>query len=486
MSQPKVVIIGAGIVGCAVADELTERGWTDVTVLEQGPLFATGGSSSHAPGLVFQTNPSKTMTEFARYTVEKYVALGVFNQVGGLEVATTPARWADLRRKHGWATSWGLDAHLRTPEECAALHPLLDPGKILGGYHTPDRRAGPRGRRRRGAGAPGHRARGAVPRRTRRSSTSAPTAGGSPAWSPPPTTFDADIVVCCAGFWGPKVGRLVGQAIPLQPLAHQYATTTPLPALAGATADATAPILRHQDADLYFREIGDRVGIGSYAHRPMPVDVLAEFASHADAPVMPSMLAFTEEDFAPSWRDAVELLPALGESKVEEAFNGIFSFTTDGFPLIGESRDTPGFWVCEAVWVTHSAGVARALAESLVDGRASIDVHECDLHRFEEIQLSPEFVARRGAQNFVEVYDVVHPLQPMEDPRPLRVSPFYARQQELGAIFLEAAGWERPALVRDQPRGRGARRATSGPAGTGRRSPPPRRGPPASGSRSTT
>ena len=66
--HPKVVIVGAGIVGCALADELTQRGWTDVTVLDQGPLFSTGGSSSHAPGLVFQTNPSKTMTDLATYT----------------------------------------------------------------------------------------------------------------------------------------------------------------------------------------------------------------------------------------------------------------------------------------------------------------------------------------------------------------------------------------------------------------------------------
>ena len=51
--MPKVVIIGAGIVGCALADELTSRGWTDVTGLDQGPLYTTGGSSSHPPGLVF-------------------------------------------------------------------------------------------------------------------------------------------------------------------------------------------------------------------------------------------------------------------------------------------------------------------------------------------------------------------------------------------------------------------------------------------------
>ena len=72
MAGPRVVVIGAGIVGCSLADELVLRGWSDVTVVDQGPLFAAGGSTSHAPGLVFQTNGSKTMAEFARYTVEKF------------------------------------------------------------------------------------------------------------------------------------------------------------------------------------------------------------------------------------------------------------------------------------------------------------------------------------------------------------------------------------------------------------------------------
>ena len=39
-------------------------------------------------------------------------------------------------------------------------------------------------------------------------------------------------------------------------------------------------------------------------------------------------------------------------------------------------------------------------------------------------------------------------MQPMEEPRPLRTSPFYARHRELGAYFLEASGWERPQWFR--------------------------------------
>lgn len=37
-ARPRVVIIGAEIVGCSLAGDLTERGWTNVTVVEQGRI----------------------------------------------------------------------------------------------------------------------------------------------------------------------------------------------------------------------------------------------------------------------------------------------------------------------------------------------------------------------------------------------------------------------------------------------------------------
>ncbi|MFF3315036.1 FAD-dependent oxidoreductase [Streptomyces sp. NPDC003035] len=449
-TSPRVVIIGAGIVGCSLADELTARGWTDVTVLEQGPLPAPGGSTSHAPGLVFRTSPSKTLSAFATYTVEKFGALEVdglpcFDAVGGLELATTEERWAELHRRAGYAASWGIRGELVSAARCKELWPLLDESKVLGGFHTPDdglaravlacraqrERAESRGARflERHTVTGIERADGRV--------TGVVTDRG---------VFPADHVVSAAGFWGPVVGRMAGVDVPLLPLAHQYAKTRPLPELAGADderAEASRPILRFQDRDLYFREHADRIGIGSYAHRPLPVDPFT-VPSYDQAAVMPSSLAFTPEDFAPSWEDCRELLPALAGSEIEEGFNGVFSFTPDGMPLLGEARSLRGFWLAEAVWVTHSAGAAKAVAEWMVDGRPAVDVHACDLARFEDAQRSPAYVHDRGARQFVEVYDVLHPLQPMEEPRPLRVSPFHTRQRELGAYFLEGGGWERP------------------------------------------
>ncbi|MFI7011078.1 FAD-dependent oxidoreductase [Streptomyces sp. NPDC050145] len=451
---PRVVVIGAGIVGCSLADELTARGWSDVTVLEQGPLPAPGGSTSHAPGLVFQTGPSKTLTAFARYTVEKFNSLEVdglscFNPVGGLELATTEERWADLHRKAGWAASWGVRGELVSAARCKELWPLVDESKVLGGFHTPDdglaravlacRAQMTRAQERGATFLERHTVTGIEQEDGR--VTGVVTDRG---------TFPADHVVSAAGFWGPVIGRMAGIDIPLLPLAHQYAKTKPLPALEGVNdprTEASKPILRFQDRDLYFREHTDRIGIGSYAHKPLPVDPFAVpgyDAARAKNMDMPSSYPFTEEDWAPSWEDCRRLLPALRDAEIEEGFNGVFSFTPDGMPVLGESRDLRGFWLAEAVWVTHSAGVAKAVAEWMVDGRPSLDLHECDLTRFEDAQRSPAYVHDRGARQFVEVYDVIHPLQTMEQPRPLRVSPFYARQQELGAHFLEGGGWERP------------------------------------------
>jgi dimethylglycine oxidase len=450
-NSARVVIIGAGIVGANLADELTARGFDQVTVVDQGPLPLAGGSTSHAPGLVFQVSASKTMTEFATYTIQKLQGLEVdgqwcFNQVGGLEVATSPDRLADLHRRHGWLTSWGVDSTVIDADACLRLHPLLNPNEVLGGLHVPTdglakasravvaltRRAQSHGARFQGS------SRVVGIEQSGGRVTGVRTEDG---------VLPADIVVCCAGYWGREVGALAGMRVPLLPLAHQYVKTGQVGPLVGRVdelREADLPILRNQADDLYFRQHGDRVGIGSYGHRPMPADPAESEDRSVTADSMPSMLPFTEEDFAPAWQRCQQLLPALGSAKVEVGFNGIFSFTPDGGPLIGESPDVRGFWIAEAVWVTHSAGVAKAVAQLLADGRSEYDLHGCDVARFEDFQLAADYVEQTSTQSFVEVYDLVHPLQPRSSPRNLRVSPFHVRQQQLGAVFLEGGGWERP------------------------------------------
>lgn len=388
------------------------------------------------------------MSYMAQYTVEKFLSLehdgkAGFEQVGGLEIATTPERLTDLQRRLGWARTWGLDLRVVTPEECVELQPLLDINRVLGGlYHELDGAA--RAVVAVNAQLQNAQARG-VTVLERHEVIGIRTEGGAVVGVDTDRgSIDAELVICCAGIWGPKIAEMVGMTLPMTVLAHQVAWTEPMASLASHTAEATRPMLRHMDEGLYYRDRFDRLEIGSFAHRPMvvrPTDIL----SFDEALVMPSVQAFTEDDFAAQWQDTQRLMPETQHAKVEGGMNGLMAFTVDDFPLLGPSPEVSGFWVAEGVWVTHSAGVGKAMAEWLVDGRSSTyDLHECDVNRFEPHQLAPAFIQHKNIQNFREVYNVKHPLEPMERPRPLRVSPFYDRQRELGAYFLEGSGWERP------------------------------------------
>lgn len=442
-----VVIIGAGIVGSSLADQLTQLGCTNVVVLEQGSLFRPGGSTSHAPGGVFQTNFSRTMTQFAQETVRRYSELELdghpcFLGGGSIEFAATRERWEDLKRKHGVATSWGLESELISPAECAQRVPILDLSRVYGGLFVPTDGIA-KAVRAVEAMTRLSIARGAVFHGTTEVIGIDISNGRVRAVETSRGRFDADAVVSCAGIWGPRISRMVGLPMPLVPMEHQYVETGPLAELAGETEEVSHPVLRHQDRAMYFRQHHDRYGVGSYQHRPLPVSA-DDLRPYDDSEVMPSVVPFTPEDFMPAWNDAVELLPALRGAKFSRPINGIFSFTPDGFPILGESSRVRGFWMAEAVWITHAVGVAKSVAEWMVEGVPAIDLRQCDVERYEPYAQSPSYVMERSKQAYIEVYDIKHPLEPMEAPRPIRVSPFYPREVALGGTFLEAVGWERP------------------------------------------
>jgi len=442
----QVVIIGAGIVGCSAAYHLTRKGCVDVVVLEQGPLFATGGSTSHAPGLMFQLNASKMVTELARYSRELYKGVEVdgepgFHEAGSVEVATTSERWEDLKRKEGLARSWGLDAHLIGPDEAARRAPLLDARRLRGALCVPGDGVAQAVRVAEFLAREAV-TRGAEFRAHTRVTGIEVACGRVRAVVTPAGRIEAENVLVCAGIWGPAVGRMAGVAIALSPMQHQYVKTAPLPELAGQTAEIAQPLVRHQDRSMYGRQHGACYGIGSYRHEPLLVDV-AHIPRHEES-ATPSILPFTQEDFAPALADAVDLMPALRGVDLPYTINGMFSFTPDGHSLLGESLDVRGFWVAEAIWVTHAGGAGKVMAEWMLDGTPGLDVHEADLNRFHAHAVEAPYVRTRAAQQYREVYDIIHPLQGIAAPRSLRLGPFHRRLEELGAVFFESAGWERP------------------------------------------
>jgi glycine cleavage system aminomethyltransferase T/glycine/D-amino acid oxidase-like deaminating enzyme len=448
--RAQLVVIGAGIVGASAAYHLAELGITDVLVLEQGPLFETGGSTSHAPGLVFQTNGSRTMCRLAQYSVELYAGLEAegepaWHGVGGIEVATTEARMQELKRRRGFALAYGIEGtELLTPEETAERIPILDPGHVLGSYHVPSDGIAKGVRVASALGAMA-RAKGVAFEGGVRVTGFDIRDGSVRGVRTEKGDIECEQVLVCAGIWGPTIGGMAGVPIPLAVVQHQLVWTRPLPELAAdAATEVVHPILRHQDVSLYYRQRGDRYALGNYRHEPILFEP-DDLRPYRGGEPLPSVEPFTPEDFEVAYEESVRLLPPVKDMLDDAtAINGMFSFTPDMGSIVGESADVRGFWICEAAWVTHAGGMGRMAAEWIVVGEPSMDLAEADANRFYPFMTTAPYVRARGAQQYREVYDIIHPLQQMSHPRQLRLTPFHRRHEELGAEFFSGAGWERP------------------------------------------
>ena len=472
----ETVIIGAGAVGCSVAYHLSELGAEDIVVVDQGPLPVTGGSSVHAPGIMFQTSPSKIQTKAAYYTSRLLSDAGVYDEVGGIEVARSEDRMDFLERRVENATAYGLpDPQLLSPEEVTEHLPLVDEDEILGGYYSPtDGRVD-------GIGAlQWYMEQTPATFVGDTEVTDIVTADGEvQAIETNKGRIDCDRCVMATNNWGYQTGQLAGVDLPIAPVEHQYVVTEPLEELAGAGSSMGEnttgldvpgnrdiqeamsegphqPVGRDQDHSLYFRTHGDRLGMGSYNHETLSVDP-DDMGTNSDDR-QASVRGFTEEHWTqPTHRGRDksakqafdELLPTTADVDYEVTENGIFVFTPDGMPAIGETAQVSGLWSALAIWWTHSGGYGRILAEWMENGTprlpsGPVDTGGVHVRRFEPHAGEKDYFVDRGAKRYEQVYSIVEPRWQATDHRGLRRSPFYSHEADLGAEFYQGGGWETP------------------------------------------
>src|SRR5258707_12077541 len=335
-TRASAIIIGAGIVGNSLAYHLARLGWTDLVLVDKGPMPNPGGSTGHASNFIFPIEYSKMMMELTRDSTEQYQALGVFTQSGGIEVARTQARMQELRRRCTQAKSWGIPAELLSPGEVNKLVPYLDESVILGGAHFPtvgvvdSLRAGTlmrEGAKRAGALTvmPGTEVHGIA------------VAGGRVrAVTTKAGEIETENVVICCGVWSPRIARMAGARLALTPTVHQMISVGPIALFADTPGEISYPIVRDVDTNMYERQHGGDLEVGSYAHRPIivPPD---EIPSIEGSVLSPTELPFPSERFDPQLEQALELMPELlGDEKagIRYAINGLISMTPDGHPLL--------------------------------------------------------------------------------------------------------------------------------------------------------
>ncbi len=442
-----VVIIGAGIVGNSMAYHLARLGWKDIVLLDKGSLPNPGGSTGHASNFIFLVDHSKEMTKFTLDSVRQYKELGVFTQSGGIEVARTPERMEELKRRRASGKSWGVDeTEMISTGQVKALVPFIAADIILGGFSTP------------GVGTVDS-LRGGTLMRERAQQMGALQVFASTEITGMDVAdgrirgvrtnkgdIRAETVVICCGIWSPRIARMAGAHIPLTPAVHQMISVGPVPQFADTVGEIKFPIVRDMDTNMYERQHGFDMEVGSYAHRPIlwePDDIPSIEAS----PLSPTEQPFTKEDFDPQLEQALELMPdILGNEQVgiRYAINGLLSLTPDGFPILGETPEVKGLWSVSAIWIKEAPGIARTMAEWMTDGNPEIDPTGSDIARFYDHQKTKRHVKARSGEGFNKTYGLVHPREQWASNRNVRRSPFYERETALGAFFFETVGWERP------------------------------------------
>ena len=263
-------MIGAGIVGNSIAYHLARLGWRDLVLLDKGPLPNPGGSTGHASNFIFPVDHSREMTALTRDSVDQYARLGVLTVCGGIEVARTEERMQELARRMASAASWGVEGvSLVTPAEIKELVPYIDESVIVGGFYSE------------GVGVVDSLRAGTLMREQAQETGTLTVSANNEVLGIDVERgrvgrirtnrgdIETEAVVICCGVWSPRVARMAGASIPLTPAVHQMIDIGPVPRFADAKSAIEFPIVRDMDTNMYERQDGSGLEVGSYAHRPI-------------------------------------------------------------------------------------------------------------------------------------------------------------------------------------------------------------------------
>ena len=344
MTAADVIVIGGGIVGCALAYHLRAHGRSVVVVERHG--VGHEGSGRNAGGVRQQARVPAELP-LAMAAVERWPALErelgaptEYVQEGNLLIAQSEASVRRLEQRLAWQAPFGLDSTLIDGDQLRRLRPLVGP-RARAALHCPsDGHANPllatlafagAARRRGAAFAVGHEVRGL--RQT--------TAG----WmvETDRARFEGEVVVNVAGPGAVALCALVDVALPVVPARTQTLVTERVGPLFGQ-------FVQDWDAKVFARQTWS----GTVIFGDLTEDYLV--AGHQARPA----------DAVRAARAAIDAFPAFARLTVIRGWGGVLDISLDRMPLIGPLDGLPGFFVC-AGSSGHGFALAPAIGELLAD-----------------------------------------------------------------------------------------------------------------------
>ncbi|MCX4403827.1 MULTISPECIES: FAD-binding oxidoreductase [unclassified Streptomyces] len=373
MSNPlRIVVVGAGIVGAAIARALVRAG-CDVTVVDRGPT--AGGTSASGEGnlLVSDKEPGpelrlaqRSLAAWARIEDELRDELPTgfpgleLERKGGLVVATTEAGAEALLTFAGTQRGAGVLAETVDDARAHELEPDLTPHSTATVFYPEDLQVQPvaateallAAARRHGARVQqGVEVTGPVLSSGRL--VGVQVASG---------ILPADAVVLAAGPWSGLVAERLGVLLPVRPRRGTVLVTSRMPVrirhkvydadYVGAVGSGSSDL---QVSSVVESTAGGTVLIGSSRER-------RGFDERIEARVLAALAA-----------KALLLFPFLADTQVMRAYGGFRPFVPDHLPVIGADPRLPGLWHAtghEGAGIGLSLATAELLCDQLLDGSA--------------------------------------------------------------------------------------------------------------------
>jgi glycine cleavage system aminomethyltransferase T/glycine/D-amino acid oxidase-like deaminating enzyme len=357
-----------------------------------------------------------------------------WRRVGSLRLASSPERWAEIRRTMTIAKSFGFECHALSAGEAAAKFPYIVEDGIVGAAFIPsDGYVDPYSLTMayvRGARSAGARLKEGV-----RVTDIIVEGGRVTGVATDHGTIGCDILVNCAGLWARRVGEMAGVSLAAGVVEHQYFVTE-------QTLDLPKdiPTLRDPDRLFYLKPDVRSFAVGGWedgapecwGSRP-PFD----FGRQLFPPDMDRLALFAEP--------AAERIPVLNETGIRTIINGPIPVSADGEPIMGPVPGLPNLYVAcgFTAGIAASGGAGAAMAAWILDGDPGMDLWPFDIRRFGPHHGASRHLGERARTAYSAYYKLHFPEEEPTVGRGLRRSPVHAQLAAAGAVFGSRFGWER-------------------------------------------
>ena len=439
--EARVVVVGGGVIGCAIAYHLTKIGWDDVVLLERKQL--TSGTTWHAAGLIGQLRDSQNMTKLAKYTAELYLGLeeetGQANGYkinGSLSTATHAGRMEDLVRRADMAKVFDLHVDILGPEGCKDHYPPLNVDDVIGGIFIPsDGQADPVGITQ--GLAKGARQGGARIFENTKVERVLIDDGKTVGVSTAEGDIKSDMVVLACGMWTREFASAIGVNVPLHACEHFYILTEPHEAITPGL-----PVYRDYDACAYYKEDAGKMLLGAFetVAKPWGMDGISEDFEFDQLPD-------DFDHFMPILEGAMHRMPFFEEAGIQTFFCGPESFTHDDRYHIGAAPEVENLFVAaglNSIGIQSAGGIGKVMADWMRDGYPPSDLASVDVRRNMPFQGNRRYLHDRVTETLGLLYDTHWPFYQYETARGVRRTPLHDKHAANNACFGEVAGWERP------------------------------------------